>query len=306
MSDSLVTWARMFGRGERVEFHCASDDDAARGHRAWKPVRVPGCVADLGLHVPVELLALGVESIAVDSSGCADPERLVSRLDEWRALFALVGRELVEPEAGRRRREVLDAEAMPTVERRALFGLGRKEPTPEQAWAPDLAATDHQRLRAALRQLGAEPGEAGEAEGPGLLLTAHDCRAAGQCVTACPQGALRLVHTSEGEGQRSELRFDVSLCNACGRCIEFCDYTALSSEGAASLNDLVSGRPVTIATVTTRRCERCRASFSPEDEDATLCPVCAERRANPFGSSLPPEAIERLKRLRDEGLPPPT
>ena len=300
--DSLITWAAHFGAGERIEFVCAEAPAPERGHRAWKLVQAPGCVADLPLEHPLELLALDVAEIGVRRELCEHRDRLDARLELWATLFAMADHELATPPSGKRKRAVMQAVNMPVVERRSLFGLGRKDPRPDDAWSPDTVDTSQQRLRAALRHLGAAPTEAGEAEGLGLAIVADGCRAAGQCVTACPHGALRLVHLPLADGsQQSDLTFDASLCDGCRRCIEFCDVPALSPAGSTSLNDLLLAAPTSIATLRTRRCERCRAPYTPEDEDATLCPVCAERRANPFGSSLPPEAIERLRRMREEG-----
>lgn len=299
--DSLVVWAAHSGAGERVELVCDEHPDPATGHRGWRPVRAPGCVADLPLHVPLELLALGVAGVGVRRDGCGSPKALDEWLSSCATLFAMAGRSLAEPPAGRRRREVLVAAGMPTVERRSLFGLGRREPRPARAWTPDVGATGHQRLRAALRQLDAIGHEAGAANGPGWLIVADGCRASGQCVTACPNDALSLEHVTGHDGvQRSTLRFDASLCDACGRCVEFCDAKALVPAGRATLNDLVLAVPQTIATVGTRVCERCRASFAPVSKDGALCLTCAARRANPFGSALPPEALARLQRTRTD------
>lgn len=299
--DSLITWAAHFGEGERIEFACADAAGIERGHRGWQPVRAPGCVADLGLHVPLEMLALGVAEVGVRRDLCSHPDQLDPRLAQWDTLFEMAGHTVARPPSGRRRRTVMQAERMPTVERRSLFGMGRKDPRPEDAWTPELAATDQQRLRAALHRLGARPTDSGDADGVGWRIVADGCQARGQCVVACPHDALRLLHTSTGDvDQRSELTFDPSLCDGCGRCVEFCDVDALSSAAPTSFNDLLA-EPRLIATVSTRRCQRCRAAFVPDDADATLCPVCAERRANPFGSTLPPEAIERLRRQREGG-----
>jgi ferredoxin len=302
--DSLVTWAAHFGEGECVELHCAEQPDPGRGHRGWKPVRAPGCVADLGLEVPLELFALGVARIAVRRDGCATPAALESRLARWETLFAMAGRALEQPPAGRSRREVMEASNMPTVERRSLFGLGRKAPRDEGAWRPDVAATGQRRLRDALRRLGARPTAAGNADGVGWRIVTDGCRAAGQCATACPNDALRLTHAARPDGtQRSLLLFDASLCNACGRCVEFCDADAIRPDGATSFNDLVTAAPTDIAALTTRGCERCRSAFVPGDDGALLCAVCTARRGNPFGSVLPPEALARLQRTRGDSAP---
>lgn len=112
----------------------------------------------------------------------------------------------------------------------------------------------------------------------------------------CPNDALTLT-TSDGE---STLTADPSLCDGCQQCIEFCDAEALTATGASTLADVIATEPVALATIHTRRCERCRAPFISSD-GASLCPVCTAIRSNPFGSSLPPEAIARLARQRQAG-----
>lgn len=293
---SLLTWARQFGAGRHVELACVEHRDLVRGARDAMVVRLPGCLVDAPLELPLELLALGVESVALRLDGCnAEAAARHFRVDRWDALLAMADRAFVEPRDGRAKRQVHAADAMPTVRRRTLFGLGRAPDAPApDAWKPDGAATHQHRLRAVLQQLGAHTTpEAQELPGTGLVLTAQGCRAGGQCVQACPNDALTLA-TVDGE---STLTMDPSLCDGCGRCIEFCDADALTATGVTTLADLLPAEPAPLATLHTRRCERCRAPFTPAD-DATLCPVCAAVRSNPFGSSLPPEAIARLARQR--------
>lgn len=298
--DGVITWARLFGAGRVVELWSSDVPPPARGQRGAVPICWPGSLADAPLHLPLEMLALGVADVRI----APDPAdtALESRIEQWRTLFALVGRELGEPEPGKAKRDVLSAEAMPTVQRRSLFGLGGRTAEPaEPTWEPDRTQTEHQRLRSALRELaGDQPlvEVPDDAPGPGVQLAADGCTAQGQCVQACPQGALQLTHTDAA----STLHFDVSLCDGCRRCIEFCDQRALTVEAPASWSTLLGGEPAPLTTVVTRTCERCRVAFHPE-ADETLCPVCAMRRANPFGSTLPPEAIERLRRMREQQGP---
>ena len=297
--DGVITWARLFGAGRVVELWSSDAPSPVRGQRGAVPICWPGSLADAPLHLPLEMLALGVADVRIAPD---DDTALALRIEQWRTLFALAGRELGEPEPGKAKRDVLQAEAMPTVQRRSLFGLGSRttEPT-EPSWEPDLSATDHQRLRSALRELAGDQPRLevpDDAPGLGVQLAADGCTAQGQCVQACPQGALQLTHA----GTASTLHVDVSLCDGCRRCIEFCDQRALTVEAPAPWSALLDDEPTPLATVATRTCERCRVAFHPE-ADETLCPVCAMRRENPFGSTLPPEAIERLRRMREQQGP---
>ena len=299
--DGVITWARLFGAGRVVELWSSDAPPPARGQRGAVPICWPGSLADAPLHLPLELLALGVADVRIAPD--ADDAALTSRTEQWRTLFALAGRELGEPDPGKAKRDVLQAEAMPTVQRRSLFGLGgRTAQRAEPTWEPDRTQTDHQRLRSALRVLAGDqphPEVPDDAPGPGVELAAGGCTAQGQCVQACPQGALQLTHT----GAASTLHFDVSLCDGCRRCIEFCDQRALTVEAPAPWSTLLDGELAPLITVATRTCERCRVAFHPET-DETLCPVCAMRRANPFGATLPPEAFERLRRMRGNNQGP--
>ncbi len=295
--DSLLTWAGLQGRGARLELACAEHPDPRRGARGWTVVAGPGCVADWPGAGVAELFALGVRAVSIRTDGCAAPERLAERLERWRVPLELAGRRIDAPAPGRSRRVVRDGAAMPTVARRTLLGLGRaQEPDDGSAWRPDRAATDHRRLVAALEQLGATPGPAGEVPGPGLLLSAPTCSVAGQCVVACPEDALRL----RTEGDVTRLAFDPQRCSGCGDCLRYCNTAAIRSEGRSTWNALLAAPRTTLATRRTRVCERCRTRFVP-DGDERLCAVCSERRANPFGSSLPPEVLARLGPRRDGG-----
>lgn len=318
--DGVISWAKLHAAGGLVELWGNNQPEPVRGGRGWTPIVWPGPLTQVPLHLPLELLALGAAQVRIATND--DDETHARRWEQWSTLYALVGRQLMPPVGGRAKRSVLHAEAMPTIQRRALFGLSKSSPTP-QRWTPDVAATSHQRLRAALRELGANTASAVEAThvtspvppdsnagaatssavasehhdepmGPGILLAAAGCTAQGQCVQACPQEALQLVT----EGETSTLTFDVSRCDGCRRCIDFCDANALHAHAAAPWSAVLEGEPKMLASITTRRCERCRVAFAPSG-DETLCAVCTARRANPFGSSLPPEAIARLRRMRE-------
>lgn len=304
--ESLAAWASGPGRGERVELVCDEHPDPARGARGWCVVAAPGCLTDLPLAVPFELLACGVARVALRWDGCARPEEGEGCRRDWEWLACAAHIELEEPSVGRARREVWSARGMPTLERRGLLGLGRRAATATQQWRPDTSATWHLRLRSVLRELGASAPEALDTEdfsrpGIGIDLRADGCIASGQCVQACPNEALTL----RAVGSTSTLSFDPSACDGCRRCIDFCDANALVAQGRLPWSVLLAEGESLLAQTRTVRCERCRSAFVPTS-NPHLCAVCEARRANPFGSSLPPEAIARLaRRDGDSGRPPP-
>lgn len=138
---SLLTWARHFGVGRHVELACVEHPGPDRGAREAMVVRLPGCLVEAPLELPLELLALGVESIALRLEGCdAAEQHRAGRVERWGALLAMVDQAFAEPREGRAKRQVHDADAMPTLQRRTLFGLGRAPDAPSgDAWNPTSA-----------------------------------------------------------------------------------------------------------------------------------------------------------------------
>ncbi|MRR13600.1 hypothetical protein EG835_14375, partial [bacterium] len=60
--------------------------------------------------------------------------------------------------------------------------------------------------------------------GPPLGLDPRSCDACGNCVTACPRGALKVG--------RTYLKVDWSKCDACGGCARVCGTRAIVVRGA--------------------------------------------------------------------------
>jgi ferredoxin len=278
----VLAWVRR-AEPEVVELVCPEHPDPSRGNPAAYVIRLPGCLADLRAHVPLELLVLGAGTVVLRLDGCSRSSDARSRHAAAAGLTAaLRGRAVVLAggSTGSRRRTVLDAHRMP-IARRALFLLPASDLPP----LPPEHATAHQRLSAAVTTLAAGTTAAlGDVDGPGLALAAEGCTASGVCVRACPEDALSL----RPGGGSTELRFDPGRCSGCSLCIEICERNALSAGGHVAWSAVLHSSPIVLARITTTRCRRCRAEFHPEDDGATLCPVCAFRTAHPFGSALPP------------------
>lgn len=280
----VLAWVRR-AEPDVVELACAEHPDPARRARGSDVVRFSGCLADLPLHVPLEMLALGAGAVILRLDGCSRQEQAREWLAPLASLSGALGtREvrLVGEPTGTQRRRVLDAAHMP-VPRRALLLL----PAGDGDDLPDPDLTDHERLRDALARLATAPLE--DRAGPGLVLAATGCEARGVCVRTCPGSALTLT-TVDGV---TSLALDPSRCTGCGACISSCDRHALTATGRHPWSALAGAPVQVLARVPTRTCARCSVPFAATD-DARLCPVCAFRSARPFGSAVPPEALDRL------------
>lgn len=251
---------------------------------AWR-----GCLSGLPAALPFELLEQGIERVILDRRGC-----LGEWATDWDGLARVAGvTDRIEVAAvpapgGKPPRSVLDADAMPVLRRRSLFGLGAVGDATEPV-LPD-TGTAQQRLRAVVRRLasgrkapeasGAEPNEAPDWASGALDLVSSGCVACGVCVKTCPEDAL----ARESSSGRAGLGFDPSLCTGCGACVASCDHDALGSRGRLGPPALLTG-PVLLEIFEVRSCARCRTVFRGTGEH---CPVCAWRIANPFGSRVPP------------------
>ncbi|MFO8074779.1 MAG: ATP-binding protein [Actinomycetota bacterium] len=133
--------------------------------------------------------------------------------------------------------------------------------------------------------------------GPGLALVSEGCTACGVCVRACPEDALALVDVAEtgpdgATVTRTVLRQYPAACGGAGDCLELCPESALSAPEHWGLNALLEDDVVDLDEIAKAVCRRCGTTFP--DTGAELCEVCAFRRANPFGATLPPAVAARL------------
>ncbi|MFB9955869.1 ATP-binding protein [Cellulomonas denverensis] len=118
---------------------------------------------------------------------------------------------------------------------------------------------------------------------PAAELVADDCTACGVCARSCPEHALALVVDPDGGPAR--LHQAPLSCTDCGICVAICPAGALHRAGVLAPGDRTGTRELAVLPVTT--CRRCRAAVAVSVVSGDgLCPVCAERRRNPFGSTL--------------------
>lgn len=288
---SLLLWAAREPDQPVVRLVCAEAADDVVAGRDEAVVVWRGCLTTLPLALPFELLEIGIGQVLLDHCGC---EAEWTAWDELAAV-ARVGDRLqvvTEPDPdGKRPKKLLDADAMPVLRRRSIFGLGAvsQEPDPE---LPDLVGTPQQRLRGVVQRLAGaasvEPVEAPEGgwTSGALDLASKGCVACRVCVRVCPEGALAL----ESSGTRAGLGFDASLCTGCGKCLPVCDVRALSAAEQRLGPPALFASTVLLELFDVRTCARCRAEFRGEGE---YCPVCAFRMANPFASTFPPGGYQR-------------
>ncbi len=281
---SLLLWAARLEEPAAVRLVCAEAADQVRADKDENVVVWRGCLATLPAALPFELLTLGASGIVLDRTGCE--ANWPTAWDEIALVAGVTDRITVQTEApadGRTPKRLLDADAMPVLRRRSIFGLGavNQEAAPE---LPD-QGTPQQRLRAVARKLASQLEEPAPAPEDGwragaLNLVSQGCTACRVCVLACPTEALAL----ESASGRAGLGFDPSLCTGCGICVLRCDPNALSENGRLGAPALLAG-PVLLELFEVRTCERCRTAFRGSGK---YCPVCEYRVANPFGHTMPP------------------
>ncbi|MDO5700839.1 MAG: 4Fe-4S binding protein [Bowdeniella nasicola] len=235
---------------------------------------------NVGVRLDAELVPLAEALDAV-----AAPSRVREIVQRWAPRSALAPARWAQPPRGpggrQRPLEVLDADAMPVARRQLFATLGG-------AVAPPVTQHDH--LVALWRSRTREE----PVSSPAIDLASSGCIACGTCVKACPHAALRLVPAA--------LEFSPERCRGCATCVQLCPVAALTSRAPLTWNAiLASERPWwRLQELHTRRCERCGTSFASDPAptpSSTLCPVCAERARNPFGSFVPdaPWVRERLR-----------
>jgi len=288
-----------------LELVCAEHPGASLGDRRRAVVRLGVCAADLAAHELLELLTLGATDVLVRLDGCGDAATASARLRPLVALLEASGADRLRVAEGadagapaaadgrarglRRRRAVLDAEHMP-LSRRQVMGLADPAPRP----LPDEDVHPQARLVAAARELLAAdapvPAPALAAlAAPAAALAARGCTACGVCVQACPTDALTLQHSATSGPAITTLLQDRAACDGCLRCVDLCPQDALAAAGGTSWQEVLGGGLSPVQTLATAPCERCGTRF-PTPSGERLCPVCAYRRANPFGSFVPPTA----------------
>lgn len=286
----LTRWCERQAARVHLEVLCA-ESPRLPGPRDRQVVRVAGCLSDAGAADLAELAAAS-RSLVLRIDGCAhalagsDTRQVAAvvaslgtadRLQVWTRVPD--GVHVVSD------RVEHDIRRLP-ASRRSLVAWAR----PHSATQQEVDLPAQRRLLEALRGLLAGGKVGAAAHGlPSEALDLHSsgCTACGACVKACPTDALELRETAH-EGGR-QLTVDLPGCIGCTDCLTLCPADALLSAGPVGWGRLLEGPDeVVLEEMLTRTCRRCRTEFAGGPADRDLCPVCADRRANPFGSTLPP------------------
>jgi ferredoxin len=113
------------------------------------------------------------------------------------------------------------------------------------------------------------------------------CSACGVCAEVCPTGALEFC---VDEDKNYELSFLPAYCADCGVCVDCCERGAVHLENivhpeqAGTQKNLEDS--ILIKSGQLERCYRCHVYYS-SSTNTGLCPICEQRRANPFGFVIP-------------------
>lgn len=291
-----------------VELACAAHPQAEQGPGQSSAVlRTKGCLAALGPAAYVSLFALGVSHLVLRLDACANCPLGQAQPEIERSLAA--GCRMAAPESAAAERATLvrqirpdwpqrriTAVTRPARSRRDFFksftAVGTPSPRVKQLTADDAPTADKPLPRERRRLLAAWellPGDARPMPDTAVLeslsfaqLTANaSCTACGVCERVCPTGALQL---EVDETDRYQLTFNARNCVDCGLCLTLCEPNALQRH-APTADHLLADQPAILRQGQLTHCRRCNAGFASSNQ-TDLCPVCAFRAQNPFGSYM--------------------
>lgn len=247
----------------------------------------PRCLAALSVANYVELANQGVSHVTIRVDACAScpigqvADQIHKTAETAHPLTAVPPAMQLDvvtdtPPAGKTPPVIHDVNR-PEMSRRGLFQmftdeLRVEEPESSTPVFSSLLPPQRQRLLAALQARPEDP----PAWAPSLDVVG-DCTACEVCTSICPTNALVI---EKGRAQ-FQLQLNAAHCTGCGLCTAACPENALQPgeeslpavPGANTLMPLASGE--------LRQCPRCKTTFSGSSD---LCPACAFRRQNPFGS----------------------
>ena len=312
--DKLLACVDQIADREHMEIACSHHPNPGGGLDNSDGALVAlGCLSALGPSVYVSLLALGVEQLTVRLDACAEcpigaalHPHIVEAVEQAQAVMAARGEGdrlqiLADTPAEQSARPVFYA-SNPPLSRRGFLQFFTPQRSSTAAdilppYAPQIdgdrsAPRERRRLVGALRLMDEAPANHHLPAGERYVDLSVDekCTACGVCARICPNEAL-LFEQGEDEFW---LGFVAANCTNCDLCTRYCDPQALKFNGTPTVSRLTD-RPILLRHDTLYRCQKCSAPYSG-DENGGLCPVCAFRRDNPFGSRPPTPMQDKLKK----------
>ena len=268
-------------------------------------LRVPGCLAQLGVGAYLGLAVLGIEKVTVRLDDCAQcawgmlkPQiieqvgQAVALLNTWEKSAEIGLLEVLDAQ-NLRERPGWNADS-PPLSRAELLRPATllNQAKYEQLISPDpLAVRRHHLSLDRYRQTIAVNHLLAEEQPAGAHLTApvnyvqarvnDACIGCNICSQACPTGAIRRTVLDENEFR---LGFSPLICVSCGVCAALCPEDALTLESSAPAGYLLEGT-ILLHSGSLVKCQRCNTLFSPKAGEK-LCPSCQFRQDHPFGSRL--------------------
>jgi formate hydrogenlyase subunit 6/NADH:ubiquinone oxidoreductase subunit I len=291
-----------------VELVCALHPAAEQGPPQSNPIlRSRNCLAALGASTLTALLGIGVGHILLRVDACAScplgqaKTQIARNAAQVTSLIAtdhiLAGPvTLLEAVADEWPRRIVTTARTPAKSRRDFFRslTSAQEPPLKvqqlvEQESPDLVKKVPPERRRLLRALALLPSEALEEEpltafATTMLDVNERCSACRVCERACPTGAITGI--VDEERQMFALSFQAGACTDCGVCIDLCEPQALARGRMPVPADWLDEKSAVLLRTRLQHCANCGTAFAGPAEQG-LCPICAFRRENPFGSRLP-------------------
>ncbi|MDZ7844398.1 MAG: 4Fe-4S binding protein [Anaerolineales bacterium] len=292
-------------QGKSVEIICEQDSTPHEGSCSERiGLQIKGCFAGLGVGAWIILALSGLESLHLRLSFCENCR--------WRALRDLVSRQVrvanqileswgceerVEVEGkdpGTISRPLWQAGA-PPLSRREMFKIVTNQSKVSLAYtlgnrvkdSSKKPGRDQRRLAFVVEHLldrTVEGRQLPPEVNMGSLEVGEHCTACCACARICPTGALKIV--SNRKEQNFQILFSPLACVGCEACMHSCPEDAIWVKRTPSTVDVFgTGHSVTLLSGKLQKCEKCRTFFAGSKTD-TLCPICAGRKKNPFGSTI--------------------
>jgi len=293
--------------GQPVELLCGLHPHRETGADAESiGICIRGCLAGLGTGAYLALAAMGLTHIITRTDACREckwgalsPEihdqagranRFLSAWDRGDTVACVD--ELGSP----LQRALWDAKN-PPLSRRDMFRMLARQGQVTMARAMERQAAgskrqpgrDRLRLLSAVSHLPAySSAPAANFEGLdfAFLTVSESCTACGVCARACPTEAL---HFEKNEGETTfTLSFLPQNCIGCDLCAHVCAPGAIGLDRDPSFEQVFGTKEaLTVQAGELVRCEHCKTLMAARP-GVRLCQLCEYRRANPFGSKMPP------------------